>query len=712
MESLKGEITHYYNDEFKQHIEANGINETWEKFKEVLNKLMKKHIPQRNIKQNCKLPWVNNGIRRLMRRRKRARAKSKKTGKVADWNRYKEMDKDLKKQLREAHNEYLTNIFTGDDDRLSKKAWAYIKSRRKENIGIPPLVDKNGRLCEEAQDKAEILCEQYTSVFTKDDGRVPVPTVPYNLPSMPHLTIDANGVQKLLTEVKINKANGPDLIPNTVLKECNRELAPILTDIFRKSLRDGRLPKDWLTANVVGIYKKGPKQEARNYRPISLTSVTCKILEHILFSQIMRHYTHHSFIPKTQHGFQKGLSCDTQLVTTIEQLQKGMDQKYQQDIILLDLQKAFDKVPHRHLLKKLEASGVRGDAHEWLRTYLTCRTQRVVVDGRASQEVPVLSGVPQGTVLGPLMFLTYINDINRGISGTIKLFADDALLFHQIRSDADCVSLQNDLDTLTSWSRRWRMQFNASKCHVLQVTKKKSIITHEYYLGQEKLSVVPSHPYLGIEIDNKLSWKQQIEKTKQKSIRTLNMVRRNFTKGTTSQIRNQIFTGLVRPTLEYGCIVWDPHQTSRIQLLESVQNKGARYVMQDWDRHTSVSQMKLSLGWCTLQERRLVNRLSFFHKSVHKYHRLELPPYVMKPQRISKNHHSHSFQNIRAQSDQYLHSFLPRTIRTWNLLPQDIVTAPSPDSFRSRLVKSIKDGTIVIGGKCTGSRPSLSIRAF
>ena len=155
------------------------------------------------------------------------------------------------------------------------------------------------------------------------------------------------------------------------------------------------------------------------------------------------------FIAETQHGFQKVLSCDTQLVTTTEQLQKGMDQKYQQDIILLDLQKAFDKVPHRYLLKKLEASGVRGDAHEWLRTYLPCRTQREVVDGRASQEVPVLSGVSQGTVLGPIMFLTYINDINRDISGTIKLFADDALLFHQIRSDADCVSLQKTLTTST-----------------------------------------------------------------------------------------------------------------------------------------------------------------------------------------------------------------------------------------------------------------------
>ena len=195
---------------------------------EVLNKLMKKHIPQRNAKQNGKLPWVNNGIRRLMRRRKRARAKSKKTGKVADWNQYKGMYNDLKKQLRVAHTEFLTNIFADDDDRLSKKAWAYNKSRIKENIGIPPLIDNNGRLCEEAQDKAEILRERYTSVFTKNDGQAPAPTVPYNLPSMPHVTIDANVVQQLLTEVTINKANGPDIIPNTVLKENNRELAPIL----------------------------------------------------------------------------------------------------------------------------------------------------------------------------------------------------------------------------------------------------------------------------------------------------------------------------------------------------------------------------------------------------------------------------------------------------------------------------------------------------
>ena len=711
MGSLKEDITQYYNSNFNQHLAAEDINETWEMFKDTLHTLIRKHIPQRTIKNNHRLPWINEGIRRLMRRRKRARAKAKTTMKEADWDRYKKLDKVLKKELRTAHVEYLSSMFS-EEDRLCKMVWAYIKSRRKENVGIPPLADKKGKLCEDARGKAEILCNQYTSVFTKDDPRIPVPDVPFNLLQMPVFTISDNGIKKLLEEIKVHKANGPDLLPNRVLRECSEELAPFLGDIFRRSLREGRLPNDWLTANVVGIYKKGSKQEASNYRPVSLTSVTCKILEHIIFSQIMKHYTRHNFISNSQHGFQKGLSCETQLAATIEELQRGLDQKTQYDILILDFQKAFDKVPHRHLLKKLEASGIRGCLHEWLKTYLTCRTQRVVVDGSASQEVPVLSGVPQGTVLGPLMFLTYINDINHHISGTVKLFADDALVFHPVQSDSDCELLQKDLDVLYKWSKKWRMAFNASKCHVIQATRKRTTISHNYFLGREKLSVLQSHPYLGVEIDNTLSWNQQIENTKNKGTRTLNMVRRNFTKGTSTQIRNQIYTGLVRPTLEYGCVVWDPHQASRIQKLESVQSKGARYALQDWDRHSSVSRMKSSLGWRTLQERRLVNRLTFFHKSVNHYHKHRLPSYVVKPNRTSKSHHSYNFQHVRARTDQYMYSFLPRTIKAWNMLPQNVVDASTPDSFRSRLIKGIKDGTIVVSSKGTGPRPGLPIHVF
>ena len=165
-------------------------------------------------------------------------------------------------------------------------------------------------------------------------------------------------------EVNVYKAIGPDLITNRILKDCCVELAPILTQIYKKSLRYGRLPQDWLSANVTAIFKKGARHEASNYRPVSLTSVTCKIFEHVLFSQIMRHYTRHMFINPLQQGFQKGLSCETQLATTVDQLQKRLDDKQQVDLIILDFQKAFNKVPHRNLLHKLHESGIHGQLHE------------------------------------------------------------------------------------------------------------------------------------------------------------------------------------------------------------------------------------------------------------------------------------------------------------------------------------------------------------
>ena len=197
----------------------------------------------------------------------------------------------------------------------------------------------------------------------------------------------------------------------------------------------------------------------------------------------MKHYTKHNFINGVQHGFLKGLSCDTQLVTTVEELQRGLDRKTQYDVIVLDFQKAFDKVSHHHLLRKLHASGVRGKLHQWMSTYLRQRKQRVVVDGAMSQEARVLSGVPQGTALGPLLFLTYINDITNDIKGQIRLFADDALLYHPIKTEADGCVLQGDLNSLHRWSKRWKMAFNPTKCHVLHITRNRRVIRHQYNIG-------------------------------------------------------------------------------------------------------------------------------------------------------------------------------------------------------------------------------------
>ena len=205
----------------------------------------------------------------------------------------------------------------------------------------------------------------------------------------------------------------------------------------------GEIPDYWREAHIVPLFKKGDKHLASNYRPVSLTPVTCKILEHIVHSNIINHFLDNEILCDNQHGFRAKHSCETQLITTIQgiasKLHTGRDQV---DVILLDFSKAFDKVPHRGILHKLDHYGVRGEALTWIQSFLGRRKQRVVLDGTTSSQADVISGVPQGTVLGPLLFLAFINDLPECTTSETRLFADDALPFRPIRSEKDESLLQ------------------------------------------------------------------------------------------------------------------------------------------------------------------------------------------------------------------------------------------------------------------------------
>ena len=242
--------------------------------------------------------------------------------------------------------------------------------------------------------------------------------------------------------------------------------------IYQQSLDSGQVPLDWKKADVVPVFKKGNKNTPSNYRPVSLTSISCKVLEHIVFSSVMEHVDKHKILNFFQHGFRKQHSCETQLISTIEDLAKGLEHRQQIDLLILDFSKAFDVVSHRLLLAKLEHYGIRDSNLAWVTDWLTDRTQRVVVEGECSDNAPVLSGVPQGTVLGPLMFLLYINDINAETNCSIRLFADDCLLYRVVDCTRDASALQWDLKQLCRWADNWRMDFNPNKCYVLSVTKK------------------------------------------------------------------------------------------------------------------------------------------------------------------------------------------------------------------------------------------------
>ena len=451
-------------------------------------------------------------------------------------------------------------------------------------------------------------------------------------------------------------------------------------------LDSGELPMDWLEANVTPLFKKGDRASPSNYRPVSLTAIACKLLEHIIHHHVMAHLETYNILTDHQHGFRKGRSCETQLALTIDDLARSLNSQGQTDMIIMDFSKAFDCVPHQRLLNKIHHYGVRGPLHAWLASFLTRRYQQVILDGSSSQRVKVTSGVPQGTVLGPLLFLLYINDLPENISSTVRLMADDCVMYKQIRSESDCLDLQKDLDILCQWENRWQMKFNSKKCFVMNITDKRNPIQHSYSMQDSVLETVDHHTYLGIEISSKLTWNLHVSNISSKANRTLGLLRRHL-HSCKPNIKEIAYKSLVRPKLEFCCSIWDPYHQDQKDQLEAVQRKAARFVMRNYKRDSSVSTMIQQLKWQSLEERRAVSRLTFTYKALHKITAVNLDH--LKSSKSSRptrlNSSAFTLRKLATKKDKYKNSLLPRTSSEWNLLPDHVKSAPSLDAFKAYL---------------------------
>jgi hypothetical protein len=276
-------------------------------------------------------------------------------------------------------------------------------------------------------------------------------------------------VKNKIKKLRRAAAAGPDSIGPGLLQELNNELAPILTQIFYKSLSTGVVPKHWKEANVTPIFKKGKRTAPENHRPVSVTSVRCKLLESVIKDRIMDHLKRNKLIRNSQHDFLPGRNCTTNLLSFFKKVTREVDSGGSFDAIFLDFAKAFDKVPTKRLMKKVRAHGISGPLLVWIKNWLTDRRQRVVLVGEFLDWIAVLSGVPQGSVLGPLLFLLFINDLDlaaQEVSALAK-FADDTKLGQRIISDEDRATLQNALSKLCAWSGMWGMEFNVKKCKIM-----------------------------------------------------------------------------------------------------------------------------------------------------------------------------------------------------------------------------------------------------
>ena len=566
LETLQEKTKHFCEEFLASDPGKNSVNTNWTTVKDNLHQIMNSHIPFKMSKTRHSLPWIDPQIKRQMRKRDRLYVKAKKSNVSRDWSLFKQHRNKLAKTVHQAHMNYVNNVVGASLHEKPKTFWSYVKLMKTENLGIPALRSQT-KLCTTDVEKAQALNEQFQSVFTPKSSE-PVTVKPNSpFPSIPDIHIHPDGVAKQLNNLNPSKASGPDELPPRFLKLVADDLAPALCFLFQQSITTGQLPDEWGKAIVSPIYKKGTKSDPANYRPISLTCLCCKVLEHIVLSHMAKHLSQHRIILDSQHGFRERLSTVTQLITSVNDWSTTLEHRGQSDVILLDFSKAFDRVSHHHLSAKLNYYGIRGSTLSWINAFLSNRFQAVSVNGRHSTWVEVTSGVPQGSVLGPALFLLYINDIQDHITSRIRLFSDDSIVYREINSPEDHDALQQDLQALADWSKTWLMEFNIKKCAVLSITRKKKPSIHQYSIHGEVLGRVDEHDYLGVTISNDLRWNKHCQQVIKKSNQTLGLLRRTLAP-CHKDVKVRAYESLVRPRLEYASEVWNPYTTSMVDRLE------------------------------------------------------------------------------------------------------------------------------------------------
>ena len=371
---------------------------------------------------------------------------------------------------------------------------------------------------------------------------------------------------------------------------------------------------DWKKANVTPIFKKGSKGDPGNYRPVSLTSVACKLMESILRDAVTDHLDRNRLIRRSQHGFTKGRSCATNLLEFLEKVTLAADEGTAMDVVFLDFAKAFDKVPRERLLKKLHAHGVRGKLLSWVREWLTDRTQCVILNGESSSWIEVLSGVPQGSVLGPLLFLIFINDIDQVVEiiDIIKKFADDTKVGQVMETDEDRKKLQKALEELSNWASTWGMAFNVKKCKVMHFGSRNP--KHQYTMGGQVLEVTEEERDIGVMVTNNLKPSAQCSKAARTAKAVLGQISRAF-HYRDRHIFMRLYTQYVRPHLEFSTQAWAPWMEGDKQVLEKVQRKAVGMVSGLSGRE--YEDRLAELGLQTLEERRHQADMCLMHKIMH-----------------------------------------------------------------------------------------------
>lgn len=668
---------------------CSGVDEMVTRFYKILKIIIAKHVPKSKPRSNKYPVWFSAALVKVINEKLKYRIKYRKYRNPRDSLTFELLRERCTKLLNVCYKLYLKRLESSLASN-PKLIWSFIKHKKGRNSSYPAQMSLGNEVATSGSDICELFASQFSSVYSTD--KLPIPDQSYLAPGNNYLTtilVTKDQVFRVLKRLDPTKGAGSDGIPSIFAKKCAGALALPLCIIINKSLSSGIFPLAWKRALVIPLFKSGDTTVVKNYRPISILPTFAKTFESLLCPIISSHFQH--LITPEQHGFIKARSTLTNLVSFVEDLAAGVDRGRSYDAIYTDFSKAFDRVSHEMLLHKLSSIGIAGMFLKWCKSYLSDRQSIVVAGGHKSKEFRAISGVPQGSHLGPIFFNIFINDVGKCINNSkFLMFADDLKIYRIVNSSEDAALLQSDLCNLVLWCRANGMSLNPSKCHVVRFSRKKNVPYRVYHINQEPLNEVSHTRDLGVILDSKLRFNLHIDNVATKAFKMLGFILRICKDFKNPITKITIFSCLVRSILEYCSTVWNPHYSVYIKRLESVQKRFLWHLTYSCNLGHRLSNYKdrlLHFNIKSLRHRRELLDIMFLYKLING--NLDTPDllsriniYVPKQlQRLKKP----PFTIDTSKTNLGYYAPINRSLRSYNLIHNANTNDPEPHTNKGYL---------------------------
>jgi Reverse transcriptase (RNA-dependent DNA polymerase)/Endonuclease-reverse transcriptase len=546
-------------------------------FYDQLNYCIENFVPLISSPPNIKRhPWQTRELINLENKKNKAF----KTRRMAQFKFLRTKYHDLH---RRCYSAYLRNIENGI--KINPKKFFEYANHKTKVSGYPSSMRSDFSTADSPQDVAELFATFFESVYVDDDGGGHVDTSNRINCGFSTLNFTMNDIETAIDGLDGSKGPGDDGIPPNFIKHCVNGLKTPLLHIFNLSLSKGIFPNKWKKSFLIPIFKSGKRDEVGNYRGVAILSCFAKIFEVLTYSHIF--FAVKSSLPTNQHGFVSGRSTVTNLIEFTSFILNSMESGFQIDSIYTDFSKAFDKVNHRLLILKLSCLGFGGNFLNWIASYLTGRRQYVKIGNSRSRMIPVKSGVPQGSHLGPLLFIIFVSDVDVCFKFVRYLmYADDLKIYFKIRNVADYNRVQSELHNFNQWCSNNKMILNLSKCKIISFSRSSSIHDFQYTLSGSVLDRVESISDLGVILDSKLTFVAHIDATINKANKKLGYIKRIGRDFRDIHTLKSLYSSFVRSILEYATVIWNPYYRNHLDRIERVQRRFMRFALRNlrWNR--------------------------------------------------------------------------------------------------------------------------------